>query len=77
MRVANVGQPDAGCKMEELEGRAGPCAQACCGYCSADPKCIQAELANGGNCVLQHADPKIPFGPPEKINGPMMVVPKR
>ena len=58
-------------------GKVGPCAQMCCAYCKADAKCVQAELANGGNCVIQHANPKAPFGPPEKIKGPMMVVPRR
>ena len=34
----------------------------CCAYCKADSKCVQAELANGGNCVIAHANPKAPFG---------------
>jgi hypothetical protein len=62
MRVSNVGQPDAGCAMEEKEGKIGPCALLCCAYCKADKDCVMAELANGGNCAIAHADPKIPFG---------------
>lgn len=77
MAVANVGAPDANCHIEQTEGKAGPCALMCCAYCKADSKCVQAELANGGNCVIAHANPKAPFGPPEEIKGPMMVVPNR
>ena len=49
----------------------------CCAYCKVDRDCVMAELANGGNCALAHANPKIPFGKPEMIKSITMVVPKR
>ena len=48
MRVANNGQPDANCAMEEKELKIGPCALLCCAYCKADKDCVMAQLANGG-----------------------------
>ena len=77
MREANVGQPDAGCHLEEKEGKLGPCAQACCAYCLSDPGCVLAQLANGGNCALMHANKKIPWGKPQRIKGVTMLSPKR
>jgi hypothetical protein len=77
MRVANVGQPDAGCAMEEKEGKIGPCALLCCAYCRADKDCVMAQLANGGNCALVHASPKKPFGTPQRNPAAAMVVPRR
>ena len=76
MRVANAGQPDAGCAMEEKQGKIGPCALMCCAYCKADPDCVQAELANGA-CALAHASPKRPFLKPQKIKAVGMIVPRR
>jgi hypothetical protein len=76
MRVANVGQPDAGCALEEKEGKIGPCALLCCAYCKADKDCVMAELANGGNCALKHVSSKAPFGPPQMAKAVTMVMPR-
>ena len=77
MRVANAGQPDAGCAMEEKEGKIGPCALLCCAYCKADKDCVMAQLANGDNCALIHASPTKPFGKPQMNKATVMVVPRR
>ena len=65
MRVANVGQPDAGCTMEEKEGKIGPCALLCCAYCKVT--CLFLPCSTSGlssnmmalitsNCGLHQAD---------------------
>jgi hypothetical protein len=77
MRVANAGQPDAACAMEEKEGKIGPCALLCCAYCKADRDCVTAHLANGGNCQLVHASAQKPFGKPQMIKASTMIVPRR
>jgi hypothetical protein len=77
MRVANVGHPDAGCAMEEKEGKIGPCALLCCAYCKADKDCVTAQLANGGNCALVHASPEKPFGKPQRNRAAVMITPRR